>query len=99
MQQTEKSIQLTIMGYLSAYGFCVKRMPPPIYAQKGLPDLWFGKGGLTGWIECKSHKGKLSPHQRAFQQDIEHVGCIYILARSVEDVERVIFPIIKNEEA
>ena len=87
MQQTEKSIQLTIMGYLSAHGYCVKRMPVSIYAKKGLPDLWFGKGLITGWIECKSLKGKQSPEQRLFQLDIEDAKCLYILARSVEDVE------------
>ena len=40
-------------------------------------------------IEVKSAKGKLSPDQEAFKQNIEANGGIYILARSVEDVQKV----------
>jgi hypothetical protein len=42
-------------------------------------------------IEVKSAKGKLSPDQEAFKQNIEANGGIYLLARSVEDVKAV-FP-------
>ena len=47
--------------------------------------------GQTVFIETKRlHGGKQSDEQIAFQAAAEKVGAIYILARSVEDVEAVI---------
>lgn len=40
-------------------------------------------------IEVKSAKGKQTEDQQAFQMAVERSGGLYILARSVEDVERV----------
>ena len=88
--QTEKAIMLTIRAWLSYRGFATVRIPPSVYSDRGMPDLWFGRGPVQGWIEVKSAKGKQSPAQRAFQIKMLSAGCIYILARSVEDVERVI---------
>jgi hypothetical protein len=39
-------------------------------------------------IEVKSPTGRQSPEQKAFQAMIEAFGGKYILARSIEDVER-----------
>lgn len=41
-------------------------------------------------IEVKSEKGRLSGHQREFLQTIADNGGIAIVARSVQDVERVL---------
>jgi len=42
-------------------------------------------------IECKRRNGgRQSPEQRAFQAACEKRGGVYVLARSVEDVRRVI---------
>jgi hypothetical protein len=38
------------------------------------------------WIEVKAEKGKQSPLQRSFQEQVEREGHRYILARSVDDV-------------
>ncbi len=38
-------------------------------------------------IECKTQSGKQSDQQRKYQQMIESMGGIYILARKVEDVK------------
>lgn len=60
------------------------------YGYPGSPDIigvW--RGRFLG-IEMKSDKGQLSPDQIAFKADIEAAGGLYIEARSVEDVERVL---------
>lgn len=41
-------------------------------------------------IECKSATGRQSPEQKRWQAMIESLGGIYVLARSVEDVERAL---------
>ena len=45
---------------------------------------------LIVWIEVKSPTGKQSPEQKQFQQEVESVGCKYILARSLDDVMKVL---------
>ena len=44
-------------------------------------------GGLRLEIEVKSANGRQSTEQHAFQRMIERFGGLYILARSVEDVQ------------
>jgi hypothetical protein len=41
-------------------------------------------------IEVKAHTGRQSPEQFAFQVMVETLGGVYILARSVEDVEEAL---------
>lgn len=41
-------------------------------------------------IEVKAPKGKQSDEQASFQKAVENAGGIYILARSLEDVQKVI---------
>lgn len=38
-------------------------------------------------IECKTERGQLSPQQRAFRAMVERMQGLYVLARSVTDVE------------
>ena len=47
-------------------------------------------GGIRLEIEVKGPNGRQSHEQKLYQQMIERFGGIYVLARSVEDVERVI---------
>lgn len=44
--------------------------------------------GIRVEIEVKTDEGKQSPAQKAFQQRVEDLGGIYVLARSVDDVIR-----------
>jgi len=54
----------------------------------GMADvLCFTKQGTTIWCECKGSSGKQSDHQKHFQQEVEAYGHIYIVAKSIEDVE------------
>jgi hypothetical protein len=47
-------------------------------------------GGKACFIEVKTPRGRQSPDQILFQRRIERLGGVYILARSVEDVQQVI---------
>jgi len=40
------------------------------------------------WIECKTPKGKQSEAQKSFQIQVEEQNHTYIVARSIEDVEK-----------
>ena len=42
------------------------------------------------WIEVKSPVGKQSPEQKRFREEVESQGMQYILARSLEDVKKVL---------
>lgn len=58
----------------------------------GCPDLigWLSPSGKFIGIECKGDRGKLRPEQIAFRDRLEKDGGLYIVARSVEDVDRVL---------
>lgn len=62
----------------------------------GTADLLTFKRDLCGtknypvWIECKSSSGKLSEEQSTFQRIVKADEHRYILARSVEDVAKVL---------
>lgn len=38
------------------------------------------------WVECKAPKGKQSPEQKSFQEQVEAHGHSYLVARSSDDV-------------
>lgn len=55
----------------------------------GVPDIiGFSRRGIFIGIECKGDEGKQSPAQKEFQNSLEKSGGIYILARSVDDLEK-----------
>ena len=64
------------------------------FVRAGVP----GQADLTGIlpdgrrleIEVKSDRGRQTKDQRNFQRMIERFGGVYVLARSVEDVERAL---------
>ena len=41
------------------------------------------------WIEVKAPKGKQSPLQKSFQEMVEREGHLYIVARSIDDLEGI----------
>lgn len=84
--RTESSIMHGIQQVLGMRGWRVFRVPPSVYSSKGWCDLISIKNGIVAFIECKSAKGKLSPTQKQFSQQISDAGGIYILARSEEFV-------------
>ena len=50
------------------------------------------KGGRFLAIEVKTGRAKQTPQQKKFEQMITDLGGLYILARSVEDVEKELRP-------
>jgi hypothetical protein len=56
---------------------------------KGVPDLeGCTKDGKFLGVECKSKAGKQTPEQKAFGEAVARRGGVYVVARSVEDLER-----------
>lgn len=53
----------------------------------GFPDIAGLQSGKFFTIECKSPKGVLSPEQLEWKEKLQLHGCIYIVARSLGDVE------------
>jgi hypothetical protein len=62
------------------------------FGLKGAADLQglIAPGGRALFVEVKSPTGQQSKEQIAFQRLIEKHGGIYVLARSVWDVERAL---------
>lgn len=56
----------------------------------GVCDRVAIKDGRVLFIEIKAPNGRQSDHQKRFQKYIEMCGGEYILARSVEDVMKII---------
>ena len=62
---------------------------------KGFPDL-FGyrkSDGRIVFIEVKTGKGRLSPAQQQFLEQVQKDGCLAGVARNVEDARRIILGI------
>lgn len=62
----------------------------------GTPDLigWLAPSGRFVGIECKGDRGRLRPEQIAFRDTLARMGGLYIEARSVADVDRVLGPLV-----
>lgn len=53
----------------------------------GLPDRVVHHKGRVIYLEFKAGRGRLSPHQKAFQWECEVEGIGYHVIRSVDDLE------------
>jgi hypothetical protein len=58
------------------------------YVRRGLADILIIRTGEPIFIEVKSETGKLSEEQHAFGRDVVKAGGMYIIARSIDDVQR-----------
>jgi hypothetical protein len=99
--ERESDIQAAICDYLSYRGYLFSRtnnLPVydtgrkafralPKYTRKGWPDICLIAKGTFYGIECKSSTGKLSVEQKMLGEEIEAHGGIYIVARSISDVQ------------
>ena len=100
----ESQIQKSVMAYLEAKGISALRLnniPVPLksggfrpVAKRGLADchvdLVVEGIPVSVWIEFKTDKGKLSPHQEEFGDSIHRYGGFYEVIRSIDDMEMVI---------
>lgn len=95
---SEQEVQKAIIDYLQYHRvFCWKQNNTGVYkhstgryipsGKKGLPDIVAVVGGKFVGIECKRKGGVQTESQKLFQTQLERAGGLYILARSIEDVE------------
>jgi hypothetical protein len=97
----EQIIQKAIRDYLTVIKvFHFKVNTTGIYKQStgsyitnesaGCPDIIAIYKGRFYGIEVKSFTGRLSEKQKRFKEGIEEAGGVYLVARSVDDVMKVI---------
>lgn len=67
------------------------------YSRNGVSDI-IGvlRGGRALFIEVKSKTGRLTPDQLLFKESVERFGALFIVARSVTDVQEVLIPLIED---
>jgi hypothetical protein len=93
----EGAVVQACLEYLRIYGALVWRNNTGALKDKTGRPVYYGKlgsadilgllpGGRFIAVECKSKKGKLSEKQKDFLAEVEQLGGIAIVARSVEDV-------------
>jgi hypothetical protein len=68
------------------------------YGSPGMADIIAFPYQHVLWVEVKAERGKQSEYQKAFQNTVEEVGHTYLLARSIDDVERCIKQIISKRK-
>lgn len=89
MAANETAIRKQIQDYLRWTGWFVYYNLAGLGSYPGLSDLVAVRGGRVVHIEVKTPKGVQSEKQRRFQRKLEAAGGEYVLARGVEDVERL----------
>ena len=84
----EADIQRQIKDYLQWQGWYCFKIQQSALSYKGIADLYALKAGRSLWIEVKAPRGKQSPEQAKFGCAVLAHGGEYIVAKSVDDVER-----------
>lgn len=90
----EKIIENKIKDYLKSKGAYYFKHHGNQFSQVGVPDIIACYKGKFIGIEVKNETGKTSPLQDVNLKMINDAGGIGIVARSVEDVRKVIDNII-----
>ena len=97
----ESAIQASICDYLTVKGYLFSRTNNapiydktrgafralPKYTRRGWPDICLIHRGTFYGIEVKSDVGKLSYEQEVLGAEIEVNGWVYIVARSIGDIQ------------
>ena len=103
----EQPIQRAILEYLRwKHIFCWKTTTTGIYVKSrntwipnqapGVADiLGILPGGRLLAIEVKSPKGRVSPHQQQFIDEVNQRGGLAFVARSVEEVEQYLLAVLR----
>jgi len=88
--ERESDIQATIRDWLRWHGWFCWKVHQSLGSFKGVSDLIAVKAGRVLFIEVKTSTGRLGVHQQAFRDELTRHGGTYIVARSIEDVERAL---------
>lgn len=88
--ERESDIQAAIRDYLGWHGWFCWKVHQSLGSYKGVSDLIAVKAGRVLFIEVKTSTGRLGVHQQAFRDELTRHGGTYIVARSIEDVERAL---------
>lgn len=95
----ESKVLAAAMGWLKLHGVFAWRQNSGAFKTPegqwvrfgvaGCPDILFiCKSGRWGGAECKGSKGELRPEQIAFRNAVMQTGGLYIVVRSIEDLQR-----------
>jgi hypothetical protein len=82
----EKEITKDIRRFLTIRNIFNWKVWQGLGSIKGVPDIIACYKGRMIAIEVKGQKGKLSPHQELFMDNLKQAGAICFVARSVDDV-------------
>lgn len=86
---TETDIRRVLVDYMRCKGWFVYHCLAGLGSYPGLSDLVAVKDGRIVHIEVKRPgTGLQSENQKKFQADLEAAGGEYLIARSIEDLER-----------
>ena len=88
--ERESDIQAAIRDYLGWHGWFCWKIHQSLGSYKGVSDLVAVKAGKVLFIEVKTSTGRLGVHQQAVRDELTRHGGTYIVARSIEDVERAL---------
>ena len=86
----ETSTKYAIKDYLNLKGVFNWYNLAGMGAMKGIPDMFALHKGVLYGIEVKAPKGKVSDHQADFLVRLNRAGGVPIVARSLDDVMRII---------
>jgi hypothetical protein len=102
----EREIQASILDWLAAKKILAFRMNTGAvkmekrfirFGVPGMADILAFSREKSGeftitptWIEVKTDRGTQSEYQKSFQKLVEEYGHVYVIARSIEDVEAAV---------
>lgn len=86
----ETRIKRQIKDYVESIGGYWAMIAGGAYSKTGDPDMVVCVNGVFYAVEAKTPNGTQSEWQKKRQREIENAGGVYILARSVGDVEKII---------
>lgn len=94
---TETQIQKNCLDWLKIMGFMSWRQNNggrwmgdryiPTAGRKGVADIIILHNKTSIWLEIKSETGRQSEDQIKFQQDVEKSGNVYLLVRSLKELQ------------
>lgn len=98
MTTPESRLKSDIKTYLKGVGAYWCMIQGGAFSKPGDPDMIACVNGRFIAIEGKTYEGTQRPMQVLRQQQIEESGGIYILARTVDDVRRVVESVREEED-